>query len=95
MNRKIQIPITVAVALMTVAWLFGVASAQAQAPSRFVGSVTAITGTSVTVRTDAGDQRQFDVPADATIKRIAPGEKDLSKAAAIASPIWRSAIAFW
>jgi Domain of unknown function (DUF5666) len=80
MKRKIHIPITLAVALMTVASLLG-ASSQAQAPSRFVGSVTAITGTSVTVKTDAGDQRQFDVPADATIKRIEPGEKDLSKAA--------------
>jgi hypothetical protein len=82
MNRKIHIPISLTVALMTVAWFLVAASAQA--PSRFVGSVTAITGTSVTVKTDAGDQRQFDVPADATIKRIAPGEKDLSKAAAMA-----------
>ncbi len=81
MNRKIHIPVTFAVALVAVASL--VASASAQAPSRFVGSVTAITGTSVTVKTDAGDQRQFDVPADATIKRIAPGEKDLNKVTAI------------
>jgi hypothetical protein len=84
MNRKLHIPITFAVALMAVAWILGAASAQAQAPSRFVGSVTAITGTSVTVKTDAGDQRQFDVPADANIKRIAPGEKDLSRVAAMA-----------
>jgi hypothetical protein len=84
MNRKIHIPITLTVALMTVAWLLGATSAQAQVPSKFVGSVTAISGTSVTVKTDAGDQRQFDVPADANIKRIAPGEKDLSKAAAMA-----------
>lgn len=84
MNRKIHIPIRLAVALLAVACLLGAASAHAQAPSRFVGSVTAITGTSVTVKTDAGDQRQFDVPADANIKRIAPGEKDLSKAADMA-----------
>ena len=56
---------------------------QAQPPARFVGSISAITGKSVTVKTDAGDQRQFDVPAEAVLKRIAPGEKDLSKAAAI------------
>jgi hypothetical protein len=84
MNRKLHIPITFAVALMAVTWFFGAVPAQAQAPARFVGSVTAITGTTVTVKTDTGDQRQFDVPADATIKRIAPGEKDLSKAAAMA-----------
>jgi hypothetical protein len=84
MNRKRHIPITLAVALTTVVWLLGAALAEAQAPSRFVGSITAITGTSVTVKTDAGDQRQFDVPADASIKRIEPGEKDLSKAAPMA-----------
>ena len=31
-----------------------------------------------------GSQRQFDVPSEAVLKRIAPGEKDLSKAATIA-----------
>ena len=36
------------------------------------------------MKTDAGDQRQFDVPAEAVIKRIAPGEKDLSKAETMA-----------
>jgi hypothetical protein len=36
------------------------------------------------VKTDAGDERKLHVPADASIKRIAPGEKDLSKAAAMA-----------
>jgi hypothetical protein len=58
----------------------------AQAPVRFVGSITGITGNTVTVKTDAGDQRQFDVPAEAVLKRIAPGEKDLTKAAAMAFP---------
>jgi hypothetical protein len=84
MNSNIHIRTTLAAALLAVASLLAAPSAQAQAPSRFVGSVTAITGTSVTVKTDAGDQRQFDVPADASIKRVAPGEKDLSKAAAMA-----------
>ena len=55
----------------------------AQAPARFVGAITGITGHTVTVKTDAGDQRQFDVPSEAVLKRIAPGEKDLSKAADI------------
>ena len=64
--------------------VFASIAASAQAPARFVGSVTAITGTSLTVKTDAGDQRQFDVPSEAVLKRIAPGEKDLSKAATIA-----------
>jgi hypothetical protein len=82
MNRPIHIRISLAVALVAVACLLRAATAQA--PSRFVGSVTAISGTSVTVKTDSGAQQQFDVPAGATITRIAPGEKDLSKAAAMA-----------
>ena len=73
---------------MLVAWLaiFCIASSarmNAQPPARFVGSITAITGTTVTVKSDAGESRQFDVPAEAVLKRIAPGEKDLTKAAAI------------
>jgi Domain of unknown function (DUF5666) len=84
MKRKIHIRITLVVALLAVACVLDAASAQAQAPARFVGSVTAITGTSVTVKTDAGEQRQFDVPADANIKRIAPGEKDLNAVTAMA-----------
>ncbi len=55
--------------------------ATAQAPSQFLGSVTGISGTTITVKTDAGDSRQVDVPADASLKRIAPGQKDLSTAA--------------
>ncbi|MGD0731636.1 MAG: hypothetical protein ABR956_10235 [Terracidiphilus sp.] len=58
----------------------GVPLLRAQAPSRFVGTVTAISGISVTVKTDAGDVRQFDVPSTAAIKRISPGQKDLSAA---------------
>jgi hypothetical protein len=58
------------------------AHAQAAA-SRFLGSITSINGTTLTVKTDAGEQRQVDVPAEASLKRIAPGEKDLSKAVTI------------
>ena len=68
------------VALLAVASI----AANSQTAARFVGSVTAITGTSLTVKTDAGEQRQFDVPSEAVLKRIAPGEKDLTKAATIA-----------
>lgn len=60
-----------------------VVRAQAPAPSRFLGTITAISGTTITVKTDAGEAHQVDVPTSASIKRISPGEKDLSKAAAI------------
>jgi hypothetical protein len=68
-------------------FMFGLLAAapgiQAQPPARFVGSITGITANTLTVKTDAGDQRQLDVPSEAVIKRIAPGEKDLSKAETI------------
>jgi len=57
--------------------------ANAQAPSRFIGAITAISGTTITVKTDAGQSYPVDVPATAVLKRIAPGEKDLSKAEAM------------
>ena len=47
---------------------------------RYLGSITVISGDTLTVKTDAGDVHQVQVPATASLKRIAPGEKDLSKA---------------
>lgn len=56
----------------------------AQAPSgRFVGTVTAISGDSLTVKTDAGEIRQVAVPASASVQRVEPGQKSLSKATTI------------
>src|SRR5215471_17972319 len=74
---------TLTVVLFAVAWATSAANLQAQAAARFVGSVTAINGNTLTVKTDAGDQRQVQVPSEASLKRIAPGEKDLTKAATI------------
>jgi len=56
----------------------------AQAPSgRFVGTVTAITADSLTVKTDAGEVKQVEVPATALVQRVEPGQKSLSGAATI------------
>ena len=55
----------------------------AQTPARFVGTVTAISGNAITVKTDAGDSKQVEVPAAAVIKRLEPGQKHLSAAATI------------
>jgi len=52
----------------------------AQAPARFVGTITAINGSTITVKTDAGESKQVEVPATAVMKRLAPGQKDLSTA---------------
>lgn len=53
------------------------AYAQAQ---RYLGSITVISGNTLTVKTDAGAEHQVQVPATANLKRISPGERDLSKA---------------
>lgn len=55
----------------------------AQTPARFIGTITAINGDSITVKADAGQVYQVEVPATASIKRVAPGEKDLSAAVTI------------
>ena len=53
------------------------------APGRYVGTITAINGDTLTVKTDAGDVRQVEVPSSAALKRVEPGQKDLSEAATI------------
>ncbi len=55
----------------------------AQAPARFVGTITASSGNTITVKTDAGESKQVEVPTTAIIKRLEPGQKDLSAAAPI------------
>lgn len=55
----------------------------AQAPARFLGTITAVHGTTITVKTDAGQSYDVQVPAAAAIQRIAPGQKDLSTAETI------------
>ncbi len=55
----------------------------AQAAGRFLGTITAISGTTLTVKTDAGEVHQVEVPASATLKRVEPGQKDLSSATTI------------
>jgi preprotein translocase subunit YajC len=59
-----------------------IALAQA-ASGRFVGTITAINGDTLTVKADSGDMRQVEVPSSAVLKRVEPGQKDLSSAAAI------------
>ncbi|MGD0520454.1 MAG: hypothetical protein ABSA48_04285 [Terracidiphilus sp.] len=86
-NMKMRIPVSTMrrslsiSSLVFVAFFLAAPLALAQAPTtRFLGTITAISGATVTVKTDAGDVRQFDVPSTAAIKRISPGQKDLSAA---------------
>ena len=52
----------------------------AQAPKNILGSVSAINGDSITVKNAQGQEQQVQVPSTAAIKRIEPGQTDLSKA---------------
>jgi hypothetical protein len=52
-------------------------------PSQFLGTIAAIAGDTLTVKSDADGLRQVEVPATAAVKRIAPGQKDLSTAVTI------------
>jgi hypothetical protein len=87
MKSTMQVQVLMERAVISLALLvtvfIGGAIAGAQTVSRFLGTVTAISGTSLTVKTDAGEVHQVEVPDAAALKRIAPGEKDLSKAETI------------
>jgi hypothetical protein len=50
------------------------------AASRILGTVTAINGTTITVKPAQGDAQQVAVPSGAAIKRIEPGQTNLSAA---------------
>ena len=94
MNRTTDLPksgsitrlaqLTLLAAILAAPAISVVAAAQAPAAaapaSRLIGAVTAINGTTLTIKTDAGQSSQVDVPSAAVIKRIAPGQKDLSTA---------------
>ena len=58
-------------------------SLRAQATPHYLGSITAISGDTLTVKTDQGDEHHVQVPSTAQLKRIAPGQTDLSKAETI------------
>jgi hypothetical protein len=59
-------------------------SLTAQTPSqRFVGTITSISGDTLTVKMDSGESHQVQVPGSAALKRISPGQKDLNTAETI------------
>ncbi|HEV2324936.1 MAG TPA: DUF5666 domain-containing protein [Terracidiphilus sp.] len=65
------------------ALLAALPAAFAQAPTRFLGSITAISGNNITIKTSTGDVHQFEVPSSAPIRRIEPGQTSLSNAVTI------------
>ena len=79
-KMRIWFPIKIAHMAISIALLAGAVLAGAQTPSRFVGTITAIGGSTLTVKTDQGQAYQVEVPSTAALRRIAPGQKDLSTA---------------
>lgn len=70
-------------ALLTTATLADAQVSAQTASSRFLGTVTAVNGTTLSVKTDAGEVHQVDVPSTAVLKQVEPGAKDLSSAQTI------------
>jgi hypothetical protein len=84
MVRTSALPARLALLIVLLASTLWIAPiALAQAPARFLGAITAINGTTLTVKTDTGQSYQVEVPSAAQIKRIALGQKDLSTAETI------------
>lgn len=53
---------------------------RAQAAAHFLGTVTAINGSTLTIKSAQGQEQQVQVPASADLKRIEPGQTSLSAA---------------
>src|SRR5690349_16445827 len=83
MESRIKKNTGIFVALLALAIPLGMFTsfARAQAAAqRFVGTITAIAGDTLTIKTDSGEIHQVAVPSTAVIKQLAPGQKDLSAA---------------
>ncbi len=87
MKRKTLKSVLAGMSLMTFAALLAMVpqlkAQAAPAATRFVGTITAINGDTLTVKADSGEMRQVQVPASAILKQIEPGQKDLSAAQSI------------
>ncbi len=85
MNSKTQNRVRAGIAQLALLMALALAAQllDAQAAGRFVGAITAINGNTLTVKTDAGDVRQVEIPQTAVLKRVEPGQKDLSAAVTI------------
>lgn len=80
MRRENKARALCVVGLASLAFLLLATNGACAQATHYLGSISAINGNQLTVKTDAGDAHQVEVPEDAILKRIAPGEKDLSKA---------------
>ena len=82
-RMKIGVQVAGALAMLLAMALSISAQAPQAAASRFLGTITAVNGTTLTVKTDAGEVHQVDVPPTAVLKQVEPGAKDLNAAQTI------------
>jgi len=70
--------------VMVVASAGVAALGHAQAPAaRFIGTINSVDGSTIVVKTDNGELHRFSLSASSVLKRVEPGQKDLSSADAI------------
>ena len=84
-KMKVCVPVSMMQVTLIIALLVAAPPVRAQVPASFRGTITAISGNTLTVKTDTDGERQVEVPLTAAIKRIAPGQTDLKSAEAIPS----------
>ena len=82
-NMNLRVPVWMAQGSLIIALLISALPVRAQTPAFFRGTITAISGNTLTVKADADGEHQVQVPSTAVIKRIAPGQTDLKSAEAI------------
>ncbi len=82
-EMKKRFPLLIAQLAAGISLLAVACMAGAQAPKPFRGTITAISGNTLSVKTDADGVQQVYVPATATLKLVAPGQTDLKSAETI------------
>ncbi len=79
-ERKFALPVLAVVSLLALALASAAQAQQAPAAARILGTVIAVNGNSVTVKTDTGATVNVTVAATAKILKTAPGQKSLAGA---------------
>ena len=86
MISKMKIGVPALFVLLTVL-LATAALVDAQTAARFLGTVTAVNGNTLTVKTDAGEVHEVDVPSTASLKQIGPKPSN--------SGVWPPETGYW
>jgi hypothetical protein len=82
-DMNLRVPVLMAQFALIITSLVAAPQVRAQAPAFFRGTITAISGDTLTVKSDTDGERQVEVPSTAAIKSIAPGQTDLKSAETI------------